>query len=309
VSGVQHLRVIQIPTSLVLKTVLPLLTRLQLGEGRVSSRAQEWAGPPKFLHPLSRARHDHHQHERDVHERVDDRDALQAEVKQLADEIDRVSKQTSFNGKKVLDGSFTAADNLSTVIYGENTSTVTASGITAYATEIAAGILTIQSGTATAVDLGVIEAASSETARLGQVVEAINRKTADTGVSAFLVDNEDGTFDVELLSSKLNAAGTAPAAVVFGAGFTAAGTASFSMASSQPGANKPCFPPLFNQSLSACAKETCTHTEIECNGLLKRVRRPASKSTSLSTGRDSQLSGWCRDWQQCRITFHSPFRS
>ena len=176
----------------------------------------------------------------------DDRDALQAEVKQLADEIDRVSKQTSFNGKKVLDGSFTAAsfqvganagdnitvgsladttaDNLSTVIYGENTSTVTASGITGYATEIAAGTLTIQSGTATAVDLGVIEAASSETARLGQVVEAINRKTADTGVSAFLVDNEDGTFDVELLSSKINAAGTAPETVTFSAGFTATAT-------------------------------------------------------------------------------------
>ena len=177
---------------------------------------------------------------------IDDRDALQAEVKQLADEIDRVSKQTSFNGKKVLDGSFTAAafqvganagdnitigsladttaDNLSNVIYGEATATVTASGITGYDTEIATGTLTITVGGGTAVDLGVIEAASSETARLGQVVEAINRKTADTGVSAYLVDNEDGTFDVELLSSQLNAAGTAPATVEFSAGFTATAT-------------------------------------------------------------------------------------
>ena len=176
----------------------------------------------------------------------DDRDALQAEVKQLADEIDRVSKQTSFNGKKVLDGSFTAAsfqvganagdnitigsladttaDNLSNVIYGEATATVTAAGITGYDTEIAANTLTITVGGGTAVDLGVIEAASSETARLGQVVEAINRKTADTGVSAYLVDNEDGTFDVELLSSQLNAAGTAPATVEFSAGFTATAT-------------------------------------------------------------------------------------
>ncbi|PKO64452.1 MAG: flagellin [Betaproteobacteria bacterium HGW-Betaproteobacteria-16] len=176
----------------------------------------------------------------------DDRDALQAEVKQLADEIDRVSKQTSFNGKKVLDGSFTAAsfqvganagdnitigsladttaDNLSNVIYGEATATVTAAGITGYDTEIATGTLTITVGGGTAVDLGVIEAASSETARLGQVVEAINRKTADTGVSAYLVDNEDGTFDVELLSSQLNAAGTAPATVEFSAGFTATAT-------------------------------------------------------------------------------------
>lgn len=37
-----------------------------------------------------------------------DRDALQAEVKQLASEIDRVANQTSFNGTKLLDGSFTS---------------------------------------------------------------------------------------------------------------------------------------------------------------------------------------------------------
>jgi flagellin len=178
----------------------------------------------------------------------DDRKALQAEVKQLTDEIDRVSQQTSFNGKKVLDGSFTAAsfqvganagdnitigsltdttaDNLSSIVYGEETRVISAANITAmsdYDTDITTG-LTIAVGGAAAVDLGELEAATSETARLGQVVEAINRKTSETGVSAFLVDNEDGTFDVELLSSQLNAAGTAPAAVVFGAGFTAAGT-------------------------------------------------------------------------------------
>jgi flagellin len=39
----------------------------------------------------------------------DDRKALQAEVSQLRDEIDRVAKGASFNGKKLLDGSFTAA--------------------------------------------------------------------------------------------------------------------------------------------------------------------------------------------------------
>jgi flagellin len=178
----------------------------------------------------------------------DDRKALQSEVKQLTDEIDRVSQQTSFNGKKVLDGSFTAAsfqvganagdnitigsltdttaDNLSSVIYGEETRVISAANITAmsdYDTDITTG-LTIAVGGAAAVDLGELEAASSETARLGQVMEAINRKTSETGVSAFLVDNEDGTFDVELLSSQLNAAGTAPATVEFSAGFTATAT-------------------------------------------------------------------------------------
>ena len=38
-----------------------------------------------------------------------DREALQAEVKQLSAEIDRVAKQTNFNGQKILDGSFAGA--------------------------------------------------------------------------------------------------------------------------------------------------------------------------------------------------------
>ncbi|MGV3725160.1 flagellin [Hydrogenophaga sp.] len=175
---------------------------------------------------------------------ADDRKALQAEVKQLTDEIDRISQQTSFNGKKVLDGSFTAAtfqvganagdnitigslanttaDNLSTVAYGEFTETVDSADITDFATEIDAGTLTITVGTGDAVDLGAIGAAASETARLGQVVEAVNRKTGETGVSAFLVDNNDGTFDVEFMSSKLDSAGD-PEVIEF-AGFTAATT-------------------------------------------------------------------------------------
>jgi flagellin len=175
---------------------------------------------------------------------ADDRKALQAEVKQLTDEIDRVSQQTSFNGKKVLDGSFTAAtfqvganagdnitigsladttaSNLSNVAYGELTETVDTADITDFATAIDAGTLTITVGTGTAVDLGAIGAANSATTRLGQVVEAVNRKAGETGVSAYLVDNNDGTFDVEFMSSKLDADGV-PETVAF-AGFDAATT-------------------------------------------------------------------------------------
>ena len=40
---------------------------------------------------------------------ADDRKALQAEVSQLRDEVNRVAKQTAFNGTKLLDGSFSAA--------------------------------------------------------------------------------------------------------------------------------------------------------------------------------------------------------
>ena len=39
-----------------------------------------------------------------------DREALQAELRQLRDEVDRVAKTTSFNGAKLLDGSFTGAN-------------------------------------------------------------------------------------------------------------------------------------------------------------------------------------------------------
>ncbi|MDR7150936.1 flagellin [Hydrogenophaga palleronii] len=175
---------------------------------------------------------------------ADDRKALQAEVKQLTDEIDRVSQQTSFNGKKILDGSFTAATfqvganagdnitigslanttaaNLSTVAYAELTETVDPADITDYATEIDAGTLTIAVGAGDDVDLGAIGAASSETARLGQVIEAINRKTGETGVSAYLVTNNDGTFDVEILSSRLDEDGE-PETITL-TGFSAATT-------------------------------------------------------------------------------------
>jgi len=174
----------------------------------------------------------------------DDRKALQAEVKQLTDEIDRVAKQTSFNGKKVLDGSFvgatfqvganagdnitvgsladTTAENLSTIAFGEGTVSgidLTATGFNNYDAELTGLSITVASAT---VDLGTIAAASSASERLGQVVEAINRKTADTGVSAYLVAQDDGTFNLEIVSSQLTASGTVASATF--SGFTLADT-------------------------------------------------------------------------------------
>jgi flagellin len=178
---------------------------------------------------------------------TEDREALQAEVAQLRDEIDRVAKGASFNGKKLLDGSFTAAafqvgagagenitvgsltdtraSGLANVSYAEVTVAAVDpedAAFTGFDADIAAGTLTITvAGVAT--DLGEVEAASSGTERLGQVVEAINRKTSDTGVSAYLVDNGDGTFDLEVLSSEVDANGDA-VVPTFSAGFTAAAT-------------------------------------------------------------------------------------
>ena len=162
---------------------------------------------------------------------VDDRKALQAEVAQLRDEVDRIAKGASFNGKKLLDGSFTAATfqvgagsgenitvgsladtraaGLSKIAYAASTTaSVVANTAITTLTAITAGTLTITvNGVAT--DLGAIAAANSGLERMGQVAEAINRKTSDTGVSAYLVDGGAGAFTVELLSSKTDAAGVA----------------------------------------------------------------------------------------------------
>ncbi|MCZ2103883.1 MAG: flagellin [Comamonadaceae bacterium] len=177
-----------------------------------------------------------------------DRKALQAEVKQMTDEIDRVAKQTSFNGQKILDGSFagalfqvganagdnitvgaltdTRATGLASIAYSSGeiaSANASDTTVTGYATEIAAGKLTIAVGGGAAVDLGEIRAASSGVQRLGDVVAAINNKSADTGVTAFATKNDDGTYKIELLSSKLTAAGV-PEAVTFSTEFTAAAT-------------------------------------------------------------------------------------
>jgi flagellin len=55
------------------------------------------------------------------------------------------------------------------------------------------------------------------------VVEGINRLTSDTGVSAFLSKQDDGTYTVELRSSKLDADGSA-LDVALSTGFTTATT-------------------------------------------------------------------------------------
>ncbi|AVS75896.1 flagellin [Paracidovorax cattleyae] len=160
-----------------------------------------------------------------------DRDALQSEVKQLTNEIDRVAKQTSFNGQKILDGSFagalfqvgansgenitvgaltnSSASGLSNIQYSTGSVTSISAAdttITGYSTKIAAGSMTIQVGSASAIDLGEIKAAGSGVERLGQVVSAINNKSADTGVTAFLTKKDDGSYDLEFASSKLNSA-------------------------------------------------------------------------------------------------------
>ena len=113
-----------------------------------------------------------------------DRDALNAEVTQIKAEIERVANQTTFNGTKLLDGSFSganfqvganAAETISVssitdanlAALGGTVSTATtssaASGLTGFATAIAAGGVTING-----VDIGAVSAAGSAAERAGQ---------------------------------------------------------------------------------------------------------------------------------------------
>jgi flagellin len=131
-----------------------------------------------------------------------DRNALQTEVTQLLQEIDRVADQTQFNGVQLLDGSFTGAvfqvganagetitvtatTDANTAALGslsQNTSaglSVAASGISGFATAIAAGGVTINGA-----DIGAIAGAGSAAERAGQLVNAINNVSQQTGVGA-----------------------------------------------------------------------------------------------------------------------------
>ena len=174
---------------------------------------------------------------------ADDRKALQNEVSQLRDEIDRVAKTTTFNGTKLLDGSLAGATfqvgagagenitvaaltnstsaKLSSVNYGKSDITGISTGSVATLTAIAANTLKISVG-GTEYQLADVKAATSGDERLGQVAEAINRRTADTGVTAFLSKQTDGSYSLKLRTGTLDSSGAA-AAVTTG-GFTVATT-------------------------------------------------------------------------------------
>lgn len=183
-----------------------------------------------------------------------DRVALQLEVKQMADEIDRVAKQTNFNGQKVLDGSFAGAvfqvgansgDNItlgalvdtrssqiSNINYSANEQKINVKddptrAIADFDQKIEAGTLkmTIGAGAdAYTVELGELAPAESSLERIGQVITAINNKSADTGVTAYMTMKEGTSeYTIETLSSKLDTEGK-PVPVLFeGFGSTTTG--------------------------------------------------------------------------------------
>ncbi len=129
-----------------------------------------------------------------------DRDALQAEVTQLASEIDRVAKQSDFNGTKLLDGSFASqlfqvganagqaisidatlnakVDALGAAKFASGVS-VAASGVTSGAVGVSG--LTING---TTIDAISGTATSTSTDNANALVAAINAKIGETGVYA-----------------------------------------------------------------------------------------------------------------------------
>jgi len=147
-----------------------------------------------------------------------DREALNAEVKQLTSEIDRVSRQTNFNGTKLLDGSFSGAlfqigaDSGQTIginsIVNSSTSelgnglyaakqTSTAAALTGTAT--AKGTVSdmeINGVAIAAVDVAVGDKAADVSKK---VVNAINDKMDQTGVYASL--DKDGKLELTSLKS------------------------------------------------------------------------------------------------------------
>ncbi|KQM69705.1 flagellin [Xylophilus sp. Leaf220] len=160
-----------------------------------------------------------------------DRESLQSEVKQLSEEIDRVAKTTSFNGTKVLDGSFggavfqvgansgdnitigglanTTGKGLAKVAYGTTSGSVTSSSISSggatgnFDAKIASGTFSITVSGSTAVDLGEIKAASS----------------ADE-LTAFLSKDSAGATTIDIRSSAVTSGGTAQTVTL--SGFSAA---------------------------------------------------------------------------------------
>ena len=133
----------------------------------------------------------------------DDRKALQSEVSQLKEEIDRVAQTTNFNGTKLLDGSFASkifqvgADAGQSITVSEITDAQLSSmkakwaevsgddmsDTTPLATPLTAGTFKLNDKTIN------VEAATTNAERAKQVVEAVNKSTASTGVSASLADD------------------------------------------------------------------------------------------------------------------------
>ena len=158
-----------------------------------------------------------------------DRAALNAEVKQLAAEIDRVAKQADFNGTKLLDGTFTSqlfqvganagqaiaidkvvnakADALGGAMFATATFSVPSATDGTTALKVVGLQLTNADGAAVTIDTVDIAATGTATgtrdAAQAALVTAINAKIGETGVFA-----ESGAAGAITLTSVKDSVGT-----------------------------------------------------------------------------------------------------
>ncbi len=128
-----------------------------------------------------------------------DRAALQLEVGQLKEEIDRVATSTSFNGTKLLNGSFAAAkfqvgaDAGESITVGSITNAQLAGmGVVTRASRDSSTAISDLTATITGdrtingTDIGALTAAGTIQERQAQVIDAINRISTTTSVGAYL---------------------------------------------------------------------------------------------------------------------------
>ena len=151
-----------------------------------------------------------------------DRVALQKEVKQLSDEIDRVAKQTSFNGTKLLDNSFTAQKFQVGANAGE---TITVNGI--------ADARASSLGSYRGVDTGALDVATSSVdasaaaAAKTIVVGGTSHSLGTIGNDAKAIANAINSKNIE--GMRASASETVVASTATAVTTTTAGTASFAI--------------------------------------------------------------------------------
>jgi len=143
----------------------------------------------------------------------DDRAALDAEVQQLVDEIQRVADTTSFNGQKILDGTFNnksfqvGANNGETISVAEiANANANALGVSTRASlnSVAIGSLSTAAVAATFTvngqSIGALGVAANASDRASQLVSAINAVSEASGVTAVI----DTTSNTIQLNSAVN---------------------------------------------------------------------------------------------------------
>ena len=151
-----------------------------------------------------------------------DRIALDAEVQQLKAEIGRVATTTSFNGQKILDGSFTSAsfqvgaNSGETITFASVANAQTnALGVSTRASANSVAITSLSTAALTSAEnmtingtaIGALGAAANVTDRANQLVTAINTIAATTGVTAF-IDTTSNSIQLNSAANITTAAGS-----------------------------------------------------------------------------------------------------